>query len=401
MMRKTSLFGAVAALGLAAVGCSSDGGTPESRIRHLSDTDGDGMFSSAECDDPSAPEGACVIIPGPTDCDYVIFTSTWTTIIDASGNVVSEGWQDCLQCADAAFNPVGPAECSGGTVDPIVCEPLDDVLPGGTDPSGGGMGGTPRSEADAAPGYPGGGGGGTFPTAICWWCHDSGATSYVECVEPPPPGCTSDDECGPGYHCEYWSPPPCDAPDGTFCAEPAAIVAAGQCVPDYEVYCTNDDECGPGYYCDYGYGTYPTPTPGDGGSAGAPAIAPAGKCAPLPVTDYCYSDEDCRGFGPDWTCVYDSWTCPEGYACPADGGGAGDMPASPVVVSGTCQPPLPPVDECNYLTNPGDCAARGCLWFTYGDADVACAPGEICGYCTAAYDGGSGGGADGSPPPSR
>lgn len=392
MIASKTFLGTLTALGLVgALGCSSNT-TPEDKVRFLSDTDGDGMFSTPECDDPSAPEGACVIIPGPVDCDYIIFTSTWTVIADAAGNIVSEGWQDCIQCADATFTPVGVAECSGGTVDPIVCEALDDVLPGSSDPgmSGGGSSGEERADA------PYGGGGISFPTSTCWWCHTTdGATSYVECVEPPPPACVSDEECGPGYHCEFWAPP-CDSPEG-YC--PTYLVASGQCVPDYEPTCYTDDECGPGYYCEYGYG-YPDPVPptdpsmpadgggssGSGGSGGAPAdeapiAPPGGTCQPRPVTDFCYSDDDCRAFGPDWTCAFDTWTCPDGYACPA-AGGEGDAPAGiPAVVSGTCQPPIPyPVDPCADLKGSSEClAVPGCNWAEY---DIPCGTDALClGFC--------------------
>lgn len=415
MISSKTILGTLAALGLVGSlgGCRGEN-APEDKVRFLSDRDGDGMFSTAECDDPSAPEGACVIIPGPVDCDYIIFTSTWTVITDASGNVVSEGWQDCIQCADASFTPVGVAECSGGTVDPIVCEALDDVLPsagGGGTMSGGGA---PGAETDPArvDYY---GGGGTFPTSTCWWCHTTdGSTSYVECVEPPPPPCTSDDECGPGYRCDYWGAPPapCDSPDG-YC--PAFLVAAGTCVPDYATYCASDYECGPGYYCEYGYGgggdCYPTPDGGyvcsGGGYGGVPASDPAapiappgGTCQPLPVTDFCYSDDDCRGFGEGWICQFDTWTCPEGYACPA-AGGEGDSPAGvPAVMSGTCQPPVEPwpVDPCADLKDSGSCLATpGCNWAEY---DIACGTDELCpGFCYGAYvvDGGGAGGSGGSP----
>jgi hypothetical protein len=97
--------------------------------------------------------------------------------------------------------------------------------------------------------------------------------------------CFSDFDCGQGFHCELQNGgdtggaerPDSDQDPGE--PQPAPPPEGGKCVENEDALCLSDEECGPGFFCDFL------------DNAGAIAIRQEGVCRPLVET--CFIDEDC------------------------------------------------------------------------------------------------------------
>ena len=157
--------------------------------------------------------------------------------------------------------------------------------------------------------------------------------------------CQVDSDCGPDQACVFQaSCPPCADPNSGGVQCEVACVEQGFCVDNVPPPpgCTSDADCGDGSFCSFGdpttgAGQDPNqPQPPSGGGNDQPVFQ--GKCEPLPQPADCFSDVDCQ---PGETCVFPDAT---------NGGGA-PGPHSPVAQqSGICEPNQ---DPCTALCGPG------------------------------------------------
>jgi hypothetical protein len=146
-----------------------------------------------------------------------------------------------------------------------------------------------------------------------------------QCVPDAPVWCASDTDCPEGYYCEYYYP--CDSMSG--CAEdgggsdgaPAdALWAGGQCVPFYEPPpgCTSDADCGDGgtcvFYCDdfaggcKGWCEYYPPPP------------PPCDCSVYLTVEECGTHDGCAWYETDVPCTPEGCGTSSGWCGPAYGG---------------------------------------------------------------------------------
>ncbi len=152
-------------------------------------------------------------------------------------------------------------------------------------------------------------------------CACPAIAQYVGCVvdeDPPPVGCTSDNDCGGGSHCST-SDGDCRPPAGCGPGQACPAVCTGICVPD--AGCASDADCLPSETCQDSGLWCPTPLPGMGGGSGGsggsmtdpsqppvpPIMTGCGQCVPRTTPGHCYDPNTdelwCRSLPP---------TCPTG-----------------------------------------------------------------------------------------
>lgn len=151
MQRRTTSPTLFLALGFFALACSDGGSTRvDEEVRHLRRT-GDGSayvvvpggiaaMGDLPGDGPPAPGDEPVEIPWdpgmpddggyypdpgmPSDCAFLRYREIATTVLDASGNVISTSYEFCTQCFAADLEPVGEETCAS---DPLPSPPTEPV----------------------------------------------------------------------------------------------------------------------------------------------------------------------------------------------------------------------------------------------------------------------------------
>ena len=216
--------------------------------------------------------------------------------------------------------------------------------------------------------------------------------------------CNADSDCAPGQVCILEADcPPCADPNGgandPTCAAPC--VEKGVCVTQDPPPpgCTSDADCGPGFFCDFNAtngGGSGAPPPNGGGSD-RPAPAPGGVCEPLPPPPPgCQDDSQCQpGTHCEVVCGTDP-NCPNCDVCVLEGQCVADDqcaalcgPGSQCVISAdgsvTCQPIDPPNCTSDTDCNGGTCnAADVCMTDPNCDPTTGQACTTVCwGYCQA------------------
>ena len=267
MLRRTTSPTFFLAIGFFALACSDGGSTRvDEEVHHLRRAGGSGGVAYVEIpggipgmgdvppsagdepgdgdpgdvppwpgDDPDG-DGTYYPDPGmPTDCAFLRYREISTTVLDASGNVISTAYEYCTQCFAADLEPVGEESCTSDPLPPPIDEPLcwEEWTPEGEVCSVCVDGATGEIIDDSCgyytdPGYP------TDPGEdFCW--EDVGPDGAVcrTCVDAS--GVVIDDTCG-----WYTEPPPPDDCSVGFCeARPDCCEGAWDesCDRDFLAFC--------------------------------------------------------------------------------------------------------------------------------------------------------------------
>jgi len=311
----------------------------------------------------------------------------------AAGQVCSTTYGDCLSMCDGMQGMACPAVCAGVCMDP---KPPVECW-GDADCAADEYCSMPVCAAAGAPAeYDG-----SEDAAMPYPCDPAPGVCMKK--ETPPTGCQTDADCGADEFCSFpacggGTPVPMDgsseAPSGSFAPIPERCPppTEGVCMPKEQPQdlCMSDDDCGPGTHCNAGDVCLPGPQPPCPDGEACPAIAVCyGEC----VADQqgeCQTDADC---GPGMACEPQE-ICPSCAACePYDESGSGDFmecpPCPPCEVYNQCVPVEPPPSECDSDADCGPgmiCQAVENCWDDCGgyypadgDGDPSGAPAQDCG----------------------
>src|SRR5438552_3897014 len=115
IMRPRWIFFTACVLGLGtSAACGTGGTSTTERVRHLNDSDHDGLLEEVIANaNPADGRGdGCIIMPEPGDCPVMEWTETHTVKTDENGNVIEDVTSVCTQCYEAdGTTPIGDQVC--------------------------------------------------------------------------------------------------------------------------------------------------------------------------------------------------------------------------------------------------------------------------------------------------